>query len=135
LRKKPNDPELQKRMNAAAEQEAAFVEAYRPMKMVADAQRLPLDGYTPLDETQAASFTGLSRRFREIRGKEMTERDRFEAEKIAKKAENANDEYRKANGKIFKTLDEEFGKIKTERKGPPTLERLRDLFTQPKEVC
>jgi hypothetical protein len=114
--------------------EEQFRKTYQSAKTQAS-HTLPLEGHVPVNEAQAASETGLARRFNEIRGKPMTARDEIEARSIARKADEANKAYGRANGAMYKTLEEEYAKIKSERKAPPTDAEMRATFTQPKEVC
>jgi hypothetical protein len=137
LRQHPKDLELQQKLADADRKEKRFEAAYKPMEAVGKATMPSLQGIPPLDERNAASTTGLMRRWKDFHEHPMTARDEIEAKSIADKAGKANDEYMKANGDLIKTLDDEYKKVKTDRKAPPTLADIGRTFAPEtlKEVC
>jgi thioredoxin reductase len=135
LRKNPKDTALQERFETAQRNEQQFTDAYNPMYAVGKATQPTLQGHPPMNAASAESFTGMKRRFMEYRNKDMTAAEEIRTDSMTKKAQQANTDYSKANGDIYKKLDSEYGKMKTDRTGAPTLEDLGRTFSQPKEVC
>jgi thioredoxin reductase len=137
LAKRPKDVSLQNKFNDAAAVENNFTQAnYAPMEtMFKSRNPETFQGHEPLDPAAAQSFTGLSRRFAQFHEKPMTARDINEARSIAERAKQENTSYRVANGDLYKKMDSEYSRIRSDRKTPPTLDDLGKTFTQMKEVC
>jgi hypothetical protein len=135
LRKRPNDTALQETFQKAVRNEEAFTEAYRPIRAVGKNTLPELQGNAPLDPAAAGSYTGLARRFREAHGRDMTAAESIRTQSMAEKASQRQGDYMKANGDIYKRMETEYGRIRTERTSPPTLEDIGRTFSQIKEVC
>ncbi len=136
LRKAPDDPALQQAHTSAIAAEQKFTDVYKPMHTVASGSLAALQGHVPLTAEAAASYTGLTRRFGEFHGREMEPEEAVKADRLAKQAAKANAERQSANGEVYKQLDNEYGRIRTTRKAPPTIEDIGKMFSEPlKEVC
>jgi thioredoxin reductase len=129
--KRPKDQGLLKEFNDALDAEEAFNNLYRPMDAVARDTLPVLNGYAPLDPKAASSFTGLMRRFKEVRGRDPLVTEEVRAKDIAKKTREQQTEYAKSNADVYNAMDNEFKRIKSDRTGPPTF----DWITKLKEVC
>jgi hypothetical protein len=137
LRTRPNDKGLLARYQAALANEQSFADAYKPMHTVASNTLRSLQGTEPLTEEMAASHTGLQRKFRELNpGKDFDPQQTARADQIANGMKRANLEYAQANGELYRQMDREYKRIKTTRKGPPTIEDLGRIFGEGlDEVC
>jgi hypothetical protein len=131
LTKHPKDEGLLKRFNEVLNVEEKFSNAYRPMDAVARETLPVLNGYAPLDPASATSYTGLMRRFREIRGRDPMVTEEGAARRIAQKTKETQTDYMKSNADVYNTMDNEFKRIRTDREGPATL----DWVTKLREVC
>jgi len=129
LTKHPKDEGLLKRFNEALDVEEKFSNAYRPMDAVARDTLPVLNGYAPLDPASATSYTGLMRRFREIRGRDPMVTEEGAARRIAQKTKETQTDYMKSNADVYNAIDKELGG--TKREGPATL----DWVTKLREVC
>jgi len=137
LRTRPNDKGLLARYQAALANEQSFADAYKPMHTVASNTLRSLQGTEPVTEEMAASHTGLQRKFRELNpGKDFDPQQTARADQIANGMKRANLEYAQANGELYRQMDREYKRIKTTRKGPPTIEDLGRIFGEGlDEVC
>ncbi len=136
LRENPTDPVLQQNYGAARAAEQRFSEDYKPMATAASNQLKGFQGKIPLTDDMADSFTSLSRKYGEIQGKPMTPEEVVKADRIAKQNAKTKADYGAANDELYRKIDTEYGRIRTTRKAPPTLEDLGKTFGQAlKEVC
>lgn len=132
LRKPSRD--LQQQHADAVARENQFKEQYAPMYQVAKAT-LPLKGHEPMDFEAAASPTGMARRFQEFQGRDMSGREQQRMKSMAERSRTANSDYAKANDDLYRKLDTEYGRIRSDRTGPASDESLRQTFSQDKEIC
>ena len=66
----------------------------------------------------------------------MTPEEVVKADRLTKQTAKAKGEYRAVNDEFYRQADTEFGRIRTTRKGPPTLEDIGKIFGEKlKEVC
>jgi thioredoxin reductase len=131
LRSKPKDPGLMGRFNEALDAEEKFSNQYRPMEAVARESLPVLNGSAPIDERSATSYTGLMRRFKELRGRDPMVTEEVRGKEYVEKNKKADVEYGKATADVYNSLENEFKRIKSDRTGPPTL----DWISKIKEVC
>jgi thioredoxin reductase len=135
LMKHPHDADLERKFNAAQRAEEDFTNAYRPMDAVARDTLKTLDGSAPIDPRTASSFTGLMRRFREIRGRESMVPEEAEARQIADKTTKAQSQYMKDTAELYNSIDNELGRIKTDRKGPATIDTATKGISKKRKPC
>lgn len=135
LLKHPKDAKLQARLDDAMKAEESFNNSYRPMEAVAHDTLKVLDGYAPMDEASATSYTGLMRRFHELRDRPSMLVEENKAKQIADKAKKTDLEYKKATAETYNAMDREFDRIKTDRVGEPTIETATKAIAKNREVC
>jgi hypothetical protein len=136
LRENPSDLNLQKNYESAVAAEQRFSNEFKPMATVASNQLKGFQGKVPLTPEMADSFTALTRKFGEIQGREVTPEEVVKADRIAKKNAKLKSDYQAANEELYNRADTEYGRIRTTRKGPPSLDDIGRTFGAAlKEVC